>query len=137
MQVVRSGQPESLTMSLPSGWRRADDISWRVSTWPLRRMFAGGMVLERAGPDQLRYDQSPGSMALLVKRVGQYGPHGTAKRVGFREGDIITAYAGRSDLQSEADLMRHAAQKHKAGDRVQVRIVRNGQPKTLTLPIQE
>ena len=37
-QIKRNGKTKQLTLALPSGWKRADDLSWRVSSWPMRRM---------------------------------------------------------------------------------------------------
>ena len=45
-QIKRNGKTKQLTLALPSGWKRADDLSWRVSSWPMRRMVLGGAILE-------------------------------------------------------------------------------------------
>ncbi len=133
----RGGQSEALTLALREGWRRADDISWRVSTWPLRRMVTGGMVLETLDPQQRKEKNiSPSSMALVAKHVGQYGAHAAAKRAGFQKGDIIVGYDGRDDLASEASLIRHALGHHKIGQRVDVTVLRGNSRKTLQLPMQ-
>ena len=44
-QVRRAGEAVDLTLDLPEGWRRGD-ISWRTTTWDLRRMGLGGLWLE-------------------------------------------------------------------------------------------
>ena len=126
MKVKRGDQTLSLTLELKDGWRRSGDISWRVTTWGLRRIGGGGMLLEQA-------DQG----GLLVKRVGKYGPHGAARRTGIREGDRIVSYDGHKDFQSEQDLLTYVVTKKKPGDKVDV-VVRRG-PKELTfaLPIQK
>lgn len=126
MKVKRGDQTLSLTLQLEDGWRRSGDISWRVTTWGLRRIGGGGMVLEQA-------DRG----GLLVKRVGKYGPHGAARRTGIREGDRIVSYDGHKDFQSEQDLLTYVVTKKKPGDKVDV-VVRRG-PKELTfaLPIQK
>src|SRR5262249_14265510 len=86
-EVVRGGQPVTLTWTLPDHWRQADDISWRSSTWGLRRMATGGMVLE---------DAPLGSPAKLrVKFVGANGPHSAAKTAGVRQGDIVLKFDGK------------------------------------------
>ena len=43
-QVRRDGREVDLTLELPEGWRRGD-ISWRATTWDLRRMGLGGLKL--------------------------------------------------------------------------------------------
>ena len=35
-----------MTLTLPPGWRRAGDLSWRASSWGLRRSALGGLLLE-------------------------------------------------------------------------------------------
>ena len=138
LEVVRDGEPIELKLTLEAGWRRAGDITWRVSTWPLRRMVLGGMVLDELSDEQrAQLRSSRSSTALAVKRVGQYGPHGAAKRAGFREGDLLVEFDGRGDFASETDLLRYAIENRRAGDSVDVTVLRGGQPKTLQLPIQK
>lgn len=136
--VERNGQTRTLTLELPSGWRLADDISWRVSSWGLRRMALGGLVLKPATDAERRELEIPsGQMALRVERAGQYGPHATARKAGFQEGDVIVAFDGHTDLLREADVLRHGVQERKAGERVPVQIIRNGRRMELMLPMQE
>ncbi len=138
ISVNRNGVQKSLNLSVAKDWRRAGDLSWRVTTWGLRRIAAGGMVLETLADNERRESGVNGSdMALRVRRVGQYGPHGTAKRVGFREGDIIVAYDGQKDLSTEQELLTYVATSKKAGDRVRINLIRNSKPMQLTLPIQK
>lgn len=125
------------TLTLAKGWRQKDDISWRVSSWGLRRMVTGGMVLE-AADQAIRQDLqiADGQMALLVKRVGQYGPHAAAKRAGFRVDDVILSVDGKTELMTETQLFQYGTQEAKPGDKLSVQLVRNGQRKTLQLPMQ-
>src|SRR5262249_32152170 len=44
-EVVRGGESRSLTLTLGEGWRRGD-ISWRATSWDLRRMGLGGLRLD-------------------------------------------------------------------------------------------
>jgi S1-C subfamily serine protease len=76
-------------------------------------------------------------MALRVRHVGQYGPHAAAKQAGFRQGDILVAFDGRSDLRREADLLTHALTAHRPGEQVEVVVLREGKRLTLKLPMQE
>ena len=58
-QVGRGGESVDLTLDLPEGWRRGD-ISWRTTTWDLRRMGFGGLWLEELdGRDSGRGRSSP------------------------------------------------------------------------------
>jgi hypothetical protein len=138
MQVRRGDKVGMLTLNLEKGWRRASDISWRASTWSLRRMTTGGLVLEPLPPasrDELKIPDE--QMALLVKHVGQYGPHAAGKRAGFKTGDVIVQYDGRTDLMDNTAVLFHGTNDRQVGDRVDVVVIRNGQRITLKLPMQE
>ena len=122
--VVRQGRKGQLKIQLEDGWRKAGDLSWRVSTWGLRRMAAGGMVLD------------PHDEGLFVRRVGKYGPHGAAKRTGIREGDVITSFDGRR-FDAEQDLLTYVVQEKQPGQKVPVVVNRGGKQRTFQLPIQK
>ncbi|MCA9058798.1 MAG: thioredoxin family protein, partial [Planctomycetaceae bacterium] len=46
--VDRDGSQQNITIQLQDGWRHKDDFTWRVSTWGLRRMGAGGLKMKPA-----------------------------------------------------------------------------------------
>lgn len=138
MKVLRAGAPVEVQFSVDKGWRRSSDISWRVSTWPLRRMVTGGLVLDAMESEAKRdIGLADESMALLVTHVGQYNAHAAGKKAGFKKGDVIVGYDNRSDFTTEADLMRHAIESHKPGDKVDVSVLRMGREQQLRLPIQK
>ncbi len=123
VEIERQGKPRSWTWRLPSGWRRADDISWRVSSWGLRRMATGGLVLKSA------------PAGLRVEYVGQHGEHAAGQRAGFRKDDLIVSFDGRS-FRRETDLLAYALQQRQPGDKVEVIVQRGDRKLTLTLPMQ-
>jgi S1-C subfamily serine protease len=136
--VRRDDRIIPLTFVLPKGWRRHDTISWRVSTWALRRMVTGGMVLEELPPEQRKkMGMAPGTMGLLVRYLGQNGPHGAAKQAGFRQGDVLIAFDSKTDLLRETDLIAHALDSHGVGKKVAVKVQRDGKAIELSLPMQE
>jgi hypothetical protein len=124
-EVRRGGEAKALALRLPKGWRRGDDISWRASTWGLRRMATGGLVLEAD------------KVGLRVKHVGQFGAHAAGRDAGFRKGDLVISFGGRDDLRRESDLLAHALEKYRAGDKVAVEVARGGKRLTLSLPMQK
>lgn len=137
-EVRRGDRVGTIKMQLAPGWKRRDDISWRVSSWPLRRMTTGGLVLEQLPADARRkLDLEDGEMALRVEHVGQYGPHAAAKRAGFQKGDIILAFDGRRDFLREGDWLTYAVNNTKPGDRVQVDVLRGEKRLKLSLPMQQ
>ena len=121
----RSGEFVKKNVPLADGWRRTSDISWRTSTWSLRRMAFGGMVLE-ANPGAT-------SMSLSAKHVGQYGEHALAKRAGLVKGDRITSFNGITDPLTETLLLHRILKETKPGDRVKVTAVRNGTEREFTI----
>ncbi|MFT5410714.1 MAG: serine protease Do [Verrucomicrobiales bacterium] len=116
--VNRGSQIIGLKLELHKGWRRESDISWRTSSWELRRMAAGGMLLVREA------GANPGKLSLRTKHVGQYGEHAVAKRAGVVNGDLLIEFDGHSDDWTESQLFTYAMQKRKRGDVVPIKVKR-------------
>ena len=96
-----------LSLQLAKGWRRAGDITWRVSTWDIRRMGTGGLVLRELSTDdrrRLKIDQD--SLGLRVEGMGRYPPHNVAQRAGFKKEDIIVEFDGEPLTESVRALTR-------------------------------
>jgi hypothetical protein len=77
--VERDGSKLDLTLSLPQGWRETGDISWRATSWPLRRMVTGGLRLissnsEKATELGVSSEAPAQGVSLVVDMVGQCGP---------------------------------------------------------------
>lgn len=136
-EVARGDAVESLTLSLPKGWRQRDDLSWRTSTWWLRRMALGGMKLEPLTSAERQHAALPeDGLALRVVYLGATGPHGAAKRAGAQKADVIVAFDGRSDFSRETDLIAHGLLARRIGDKVPVTLLRDGQRREIVLPMQ-
>lgn len=136
--VNRDGVETELTLDLDEGWKRAGDISWRVSSWNFRRMITGGLVLKEVDAQtrrRLRID--PDAMALVVEYVGQYGQHAAGKNAGFEKGDIIVSFDGHKDLLTETALMTYGLENLRPGTQVPVTIMRGEREMDLQLPMQE
>lgn len=135
---VRRGDEElSLDIPLGPGWRKGSDISWRVTTWELRRMGTGGMLLEDLpAEDRRRAGIAPDRLALFVKHVGQYGEHATAKKAGVKQGDTIVAVDGQTDHMRETDFISYAVQKKMPGDWLELTVLRDGERKRLTFTVK-
>ncbi|WP_152053379.1 Trx7/PDZ domain-containing (seleno)protein [Tautonia marina] len=135
-QILRDGEALDLTLDLPEGWRRGN-ISWRVTSWELRRMALGGMVLDDlSDADRAAAGLPADTLALRVRRVGEYGEHATAKRSGIQAGDIITSFNGLTDRLSESSLLAHTVQHSRPGDTAPITLLRDGQQHEITLPLQ-
>ena len=117
LQIRRAGQTIDLDLSLGDGWRKKADFTWRTSTWDLRRLVLGGMVLV---PGDHR------GLGLVVKHAGKYGEHATARRAGIRPDDQLISIGEKSERSSEGEVIAHLLNAAKSGDRIQVKALRNG-----------
>lgn len=135
-EVWRQGKQLTLSLTLDDEWRR-DDISWRATTWDLRRMGLGGLLLEELADDErTRAGLAADAMALRVKHLGEYGEHAVALRAGFRKGDILIAFDGRRDRATESQLLAHAVQQKRPGDKVSATVLRDGKRQRLQFVLQ-
>ena len=136
--VQRKQEKRELSIALANGWREQSDISWRVSSWPLRRMVTGGLLFEPATEEARRKAHiGDDKLALVVKHVGQYGAHAAAKRAGFKKGDIVISYNGREENMTPSQLLAYGARNTNPGQKVPVVVIRNGNQKKLALPMQK
>lgn len=137
VDVERSGQRQTINLALPAHWRRQGDLSWRASSWTLRRMTTGGLVLEPATPEQRQAAGiADGNMALRVQYMGEYGEHGAGKRAGFQVDDLLVEIDGRTDLHRESDLFAYGMRERQAGDTLDVGVRRGAEQLRLVLPMQ-
>lgn len=135
-EVLRGNARIELPLSLDPGWRRRGDISWRVSSWDLRRMAFGGMRLEQVATDERQKLGLPDdSLALCVRHVGEHGAHAIARKAGFRKGDILVEIAGDATPRDESQLLVAFLERYRSGDRVPFVVLRDGVRLELTLPI--
>lgn len=126
--VLRNGQKQSLTLTLANGWRQLDDISWRATSWDMRRMTLGGLRLESLPEDLRRERKLPSDqLALLVKHVGQYNDHAVAKRAGFLKDDVLIAIDGDRSPLTESGLMTKLLRTKRPSDRIAVTVLRGSQ----------
>jgi hypothetical protein len=136
-EVVRDGGRRPIELTLDEGWRRRGDLSWRATTWDLRRMALGGMELEPATEAERRAAGiADGKTALRVGHVGEYGEHAVAKDAGIRAGDLVVAYDGRDDLATETDLIARGVRHRRPGDEVVVTVLRDGRRLPIAIRLQ-
>lgn len=127
-----------VSLELPDGWRKLDDIAWRASSWPLRRMVTGGMKLAELSADERRELSLPDNqMALRVQHVGMYGKHAVAKRAGVLKDDILVAYAGQTDLHTPAAVLAWGATQTTPGQKISVTMMRQGRRLQFQIAMQD
>jgi serine protease Do len=127
--VRRGDHTRDLTLDLGPQWRQTTDISWRATTWDLRKMATGGLVLKDA-PEPRE------GLGLRVDYVGQYDAHAVGKKAGFQKGDAFLSAAGQSSSMTEGQFLRYMLQNQMPGTRVPVSVSRAGQRVELQLPMQ-
>lgn len=132
--VRRGNQTASINIVLQPGWRSKEDIAWRASSWPLRRMGLGGMFLKAMTDDEraplgIAADQ----MALVVNHVGAFAPHDRAKKAGVEKGDILIEFDGRRDLKRETDLLAYAMNEIEPGRAVPMRFRHGNEEKRIEI----
>jgi hypothetical protein len=136
-EVKRGDRRVELKLPLPEGWRRKGDFGWRTSTWDLRRMATGGLLLEEmTAAERKKAGLGEDGLALRVKHVGQFGEHAAAMKAGFRKDDILIEVDSRGQRMSEAEFIAYGVQQKRAGDRVAVTVQRGGKQVKLQLPMQ-
>jgi len=136
VEVERGGKKQTLTLSLPAGWKRESNLSWRATTWDLRRIASGGLLLEDLGDEErTQRGIDPDALALRVKHVGQYGEHAAAKNAGFQKDDILVQVGKAKERWSETDFLA-AAITEPRGAKLDVTVLRGKNRVELKLPIQ-
>jgi len=135
--VLRGSKKMSRSLTLDKDWQRKSDISWRTTSWDLRRMASGGLVLEDL-PDSERgaAGLSTSDLGLRVKYVGEYGSHAVGKRAGFQKGDVIVSVDGRAERLTESDWFGFLLESKMPGEEAAIALLRDGQRLSLKLPLQ-
>jgi serine protease Do len=135
-EVKRDATKREITLNLPEGWRRGN-LSWRVTTWDLRRMGLGGMKLDEMADDERgKAGAADDKMALRVRHVGEFGEHAVAKKAGIRKGDIVVAFDGQDADLTESQLIAYSVQRKLPGDQVTVTVLRDGKRQSYVLTLR-
>jgi hypothetical protein len=136
-EILRGRKRIKLALDLAADWRRQSDIAWRTTTWDLRRMAAGGMVLQDSTAEERRAARLPDdTLALRVNHVGEYGDHAVARRAGFKKDDILVSVDNLTSHMAESELFRYLLQRKMPGEKIRVTLLRDGERMTLELLMQ-
>ncbi len=135
--LMRGRKKLDLSLALTGAWRRRAEIAWRATTWELRRMAAGGLLLEElTAAERREANLAADALALRVKHVGEYGEHAAAKRAGFKQDDILVSVDGQTSRMTESGLFGYLLQKRMPGEKISVQALRAGEQVDLELPMQ-
>ncbi len=91
-----------------------------------------GLELVDTTPELRAHLGGPEDAGLLVSRVT---PDGAAERAGVRVGDLLVAASGEPLV--DRIVLHHAFDGEQAGDTVELELVRDGSPLTLSVPVPE
>ena len=136
--TVRRGR-KVLKLELPisPGWRQSSDISWRTTSWDLRRIATGGLLLKSlTNKERTDANLTEDQLGLRVEHVGQYGAHAVAKRAGFEKNDIIVTFDGSSKAARETELFAHILRERQPGSSINATVLRQGKRLNLSFKIQ-
>ncbi len=137
-KVDLANHSRQLTLELPEKWREQDDIAWRVTAWTIRRMVAGGLKFEPVDSTELAAMKlSTDAIGLRVKHMGQFAPHDTAKRAGFKVGDVIVKFDKWSQPMTEGQLLASLMRETKPGQTLLVEVQRGDKRLSFQLVVQE
>lgn len=125
---ARDGKEAQATLKLEGDWRKSD-LSWRASlraTEP-RPGFWG----QELTPDEKK--KAGVAEAGLAVRVAGVEPGRPAAQAGVKPGDILVGVGTESRAMTERQLQAWFRVNLRPGDRVTVKVLRNGRTEELTL----
>ncbi len=145
IKVRRGSQEKTLTATvgkppedaLPGLRRSLGDLQWATpdslpfAMLGMMRNYLGVRVLPMT-EDLRAYFKTPRGRGILVSRVEEDTP---AAKAGMRAGDVIVAVDGKG-ISDRSDIAQALADRQ-PGDKVPVKIVRDGSEKTLEVEIGE
>lgn len=139
LEVARGAERLRLTLPLEDGWRRASDVSWRVS-WDLTGTAVGFLCKPLNLARRKSYGLPKHVLALQLTHTqteNQYLRFGNpGARDLFRKGDIIVAVDGRDEEMTPRELLAYVLQDKRPTETVALTLLRDGErlEVQLTLP---
>lgn len=131
LEIERGGEPRSMTVTLPKGWKEVGPLeySWRPFMWQLRpNPGFGGPPL--SADEKKKLGLAADAFTLKVQYIIEWGDHPedgrNAKKAGIRKGDILLSAAGQSDWQSSVHFQTWFRFTRRAGESVDLRLLRDG-----------
>jgi hypothetical protein len=137
--VLHDGQPTTKTLTLASGWKKTNFL-WRASRWNLRPQ--PGFWAPALNEKQLKDlgDAIPaGAKPLRVQYINNNRPEGKAARqAGLKEGDVILTMNGQPlQFPTPEAFQMDIRLNHKIGEKLTLKVLRNGKEMEVALPLVE
>ena len=140
LELLRDGQPLSASLQLTDQWKKADPwtYSWRAFKWDLMPAPGfGGPMLSDSQKQELGLEA--GQSAFRVQYMVTWGERSrtgrNAAQAGLRQGDIVCSVGGKSDFRNIEHFHSWFRLTQTPGETVRMEVLREGRPKTLTLPV--
>ncbi len=123
-EVKRGGAAKAMDVSLPAGWRRKGDFSWRGSTEIVSPLPEGSEDLD--ADERKMLGLSATAIATRVKWPAK----------GFQKDDVIVEVEGRRSGLTVSDFVAYANQKKQPGDKIPVTVLRAGKEVKLQVEVR-
>jgi serine protease Do len=126
----RSGGNQGIGFAIPSGLAR-NVMDSLISYGRVARGYLGVMIQDvtPALAKEFKLKDTGGAL------VGDVVPRGPADKAGLKDGDVVLEYNGKNIVDSRR--LRLAVGETKPGTTVPVKILRNGESKTLEITVQQ
>ena len=138
--VERSGAEERLELALAEDWKVGTplEMSWRPIMWDLSpRVGFGGKDLSAEEKRELGLAED--AFAFRVTYLVDWGPARAtgeaAAAAGVQKGDVVVGADGRRDFAGHNHFHAWWRLEREPGDRVEVELLREGEPATASLVI--
>ena len=127
VEVDRRGGRTPLTLHIPAGWRRGDDVTWRASSRAMRPF-----QWQDASPEQRRaLGVKDGALCVRVGNVPKVGP---GMRAGLVPGDFILEIDGSSAPIGENDWLVYLHKEKVQDQAVVLTVVHDGRRGKVKMP---
>jgi serine protease Do len=126
----RSGGNQGIGFAVPSDLAR-NVMDSLISYGRVARGYLGVMIQDVTPALAKEFKLKDASGAL----IGDVVPKGPADKAGLKDGDVVLEYNGKNVVDSRR--LRLAAGETKPGTTVPVKILRNGESKTLEITVQQ
>jgi len=128
--LSRSGGNQGIGFAIPTNLAR-DVMENLISDGKVTRGYLGVMIQD-LNPVLAKKFNAEGRNGALV---GEVSPRGPAEKAGLESGDVITEFAGKA-VRDSRNLKLQVA-RVKPGQSVDVKLLRDGQEKTLSVAVGE
>lgn len=142
LAYTREGARHDRALELAAGWERGDalTLSWRPSKWQLvPGPGFGGPALSPA--EKRAVGLAPDAFAIRVNYLVTWGHEArfghAAQRAGVRKGDVVLGVNGERAFASHDHLQAWWRLSLRPGDVARVELLRDGERRTVELPVLE